>query len=104
MEGDLVTFSTQTDGGRWACDELLKAYFKDKDHPDLWPVLAIKTAYFTSPDYGRIAKPSFEIVNWSAPWAEPSGALLPASSGNGTTKAIEAPTSFDDELDDQIPF
>ena len=104
MEGGLVTFSTQSTGGRRACDDLLNLYFKDKDHEDLWPVVKIGTTYFNSREYGSIAKPAFTIVGWDEPWAEPSGDLL------ADTKKIEAPRetpeapSFERELDDEIPF
>jgi hypothetical protein len=117
MQGQLVTFSTQSSGGQRACKDLLKAYFADRDHPDEWPVVEIGTGYFTSNEYGQIAKPVFTIVDWVEPWAPPSGNLLtlPASTdgkgGNGTAKALEAPKaktseapSFESELDDEMPF
>ena len=81
-----------------ACDDLLKAYRDDKDHPGLWPVVEVGTGYFMSKEYGQIAKPVFTVADWAEPWAEPSGGLLtlPAPTGgkggNGA-KAIEAPKS-----------
>jgi hypothetical protein len=112
-DGGLVTFSTNSVGGLRAVHELLVAYFKDVLHDGLWPVVALGTGYFTSHEFGQVAKPAFSIVDWDEPWAPPSGDLhaLPAPTGGNGAKAIEAPKddkTFEaptiDDLDDEIPF
>lgn len=110
--GGLVTFSANSAGGRKACHDLLKAFFQDVLHEGQWPVVSLGVGYFTSPEYGQIAKPAFNIVAWDEPWAEPSGDLLALQAAtNGTAKAIEAPKAdktFEarsiTDLDDEIPF
>jgi hypothetical protein len=110
--GELVTFSTLSYGGKLAWEELLEAYRADIEHPDLWPVVVVKCAYYDTKTYKRIPRPHFEIVGWDKPWAEPIG-VLPAPD---KLKTIEGPKPsskkaegtgenfFDDELDDEIRF
>ena len=109
-DGGLLTFSTNSSGGIWACKDLLKAYFQDRLHDDQWPVVALGVGHFTSPEYGSIPKPVFNIVDWDRPWGDLTALTAPGG-GNGA-KAIEAPkddTSSETprsitDLDDEIPF
>ena len=83
--GELVTFSTNSYGGKLAWEELLESYRADIEHPDLWPVVAAQVGYYDTRDYKRIPKPHFDIVAWDEPWAPPVP-LLPAQ-----PKPIEGP-------------
>jgi hypothetical protein len=113
-DGKLITFSSVAVGGKIAFEELLEAYRTDTEHSGLWPVVAIRTTHYDTRERKEIARPSFEIVDWIEPWAEPPSDL-PALNG-GEQAAIEGPKAsqeetkkaprrnFNEELDDEIPY
>ncbi len=95
--GDLVTFTTSSTGGRVALAKLCGIFNREsKKHESQWPVVQLDTETYTHNRYGEIAKPVFHITGWAF-W---DGADKP-------TQTAEDPrtlTQTDEALDDAIPF
>jgi hypothetical protein len=62
---DLLTWTTVSYYGRKEVKRLLKAYAKGaKENPGKMPVVLLKCKIETSPTYGDIEAPLFDIVDW----------------------------------------
>jgi hypothetical protein len=64
--GDLVVFNSNSHGGRIAIEKLAARVARDlKSGRDRGrPTIGLHVATFTSKDYGKIARPDFQIVGW----------------------------------------
>jgi hypothetical protein len=62
-EGDLVVFVTSSKGGMSAIGLLCKVYGRSQRN-GLLPIVALKTAHYKHPEYGKVAKPDLPIVSW----------------------------------------
>jgi hypothetical protein len=97
MDGELLTFSTSSWGGRKAVAKLCRDFDQNyQKHPGAWPIVELRSKDRRSADFGLIPEPVFTIVDW-APWDEET---MPDAKALETPKAPDAAT----ELDDQIPF
>jgi hypothetical protein len=94
--GDLVTFVTNSTGGRIAIEILTNRFAKirmdrkKRGLPDLGlPTVKLAVASFPTSDYGPVPRPDFPIVGWEHSESEPMPELLPALSK---------------DMDDNFPF
>ena len=107
---EFFVFTTSSAGGKDALSDLLTAYADnaefDPDDVDKLPLVTLETEHYSHPEYGRVDKPTFDIVDWVEP---PDGhktlepptpvvSLLPLSD---PAAQIEHKR---DRMDDQIPF
>jgi hypothetical protein len=83
-EGDLVVFVTSSKGGMGAIGHLCRVYGRSQRN-GLLPIVAIKTASYKHPEWGKIQKPDLPIVGWHGTAAPP------------TAPASDAPV-WDDEV------
>jgi hypothetical protein len=61
----VFTFTTSSKGGRGAIGELAKIYGKNlRMFPGKLPVVELDTGSYKHTDYGRVATPSFKVVDW----------------------------------------
>jgi hypothetical protein len=87
IEGDLTVFVTSSKGGASAIGLLCKVYGRSERN-GLLPIVALKSASYKHPDYGRVLKPDLPIVSWHGAASPPP----PQSSSDGTP------------WDDEIPY
>jgi hypothetical protein len=76
-EGDLTVYATASKGGIGAIGLLCKVYGRSQRN-GLLPIVALKTASYKHPVYGKVLKPDLPIVGWhgtpSPPQAPSNGA------------------------------
>ena len=91
---EIVCFTSSSDGGRKAVAKLLD-YFDRNRHrfKAKMPVVTLETESYQHPEYGKILKPKFRVVDWTY-WddetaADPDGALQLQNAA---------------EMSDEIPF
>jgi hypothetical protein len=72
--GDLTVFCTSSKGGIGAIGLLCKVYGRSERN-GLLPIVALKSANYKHPDYGKVFKPDLPIVGWhgSASGTPPDG-------------------------------
>ena len=81
--GELVTFSTNSYGGKLAWEELLESYRSDIEHPDLWPVVAAQVGYYDTRDLISAFPLTLTSLAWDEPWADLGS---PASGGDSPSR------------------
>jgi hypothetical protein len=103
--GELLTFSTQSGGGRDAIADVLGFFVKHRhEHPGKWPVVEIGVESYIHDEWGKIFKPVFKVVGWVPAWVEAEDVF--GTNAVPDTKAIAeaSDTDFETELDDEIAF
>jgi len=85
-EGDLTVYCTGSKGGIAAIGLLCKVYGRS-ERGDLLPIVALKSASYKHPDFGKVFKPDLPIVGW-----------------HGAASAPQAPSDNGAPWDDEIPF
>jgi len=112
--GELLTFLTNSNGGREAMLKLCQAYaLGGYEEAGLCPVVALSSTSYQHPNptFGKIWKPKFQITSW-APWTGAVvGEFADAVRDIPPEKKIEAPKaktfeapSYKALLDDEIEF
>ena len=62
---NLYTLPVNSGGGRDNAKRLFTAYGRAmRQRPDEWPVVELQVESYLHPDFGRIKKPVFKIVDW----------------------------------------
>jgi hypothetical protein len=99
--GDLVTYSTSSDGGRDALGKLCRAFDRNyRKHVGEFPVVELGAESYEHHQHGTTWKPTLKIVGW-AKWGD---------NENGVGGGADGPTQDDprtlvaQDLDDEIPF
>ena len=85
-EGDLTVYATASKGGIGAIGLLCKVYGRSQRN-GLLPIVALKTASYKHPVYGKVLKPDLPIVGW-----------------HGTPSAPQAPSNSAPPWSDAIPY
>jgi hypothetical protein len=85
-EGDLVVFVTSSKGGMGAIGNLCRIYGRSQRN-GLLPIVALKTAHYKHPEWGKIAKPDLPIVGM-----------------HGVAEPPTKPAGDGKPWDDEIPF
>jgi hypothetical protein len=94
--GELLTYSASSAGGRKALGKLCKAYDQNRSqHEGEYPVVVLRADSYEHASYGEVLVPVFEIVEWDA-WDD-SANFQPKVEAQ---KAI----NYKQDLDDEIPF
>jgi hypothetical protein len=75
-EGDLTVYCTGSKGGMSAIGLLCKVYGRSQRN-GLLPIVALKSASYKHPDFGKVFKPDLPIVGWH-------GAATPQAPSDGT--------------------
>jgi hypothetical protein len=70
VEGDLTVFATSSKGGIGAIGLLCKVYGRSQRN-GLLPIVALKSAHYKHPDYGKVFKPDLPIVGWHGATSPP---------------------------------
>jgi hypothetical protein len=86
--GEVLIFATPSNGGQIATEELVREYayrLKRKKSRAL-PIVKLAASTFTSPKFGEVVRPLFEIEGWED-----------APTGDGKTTVA-------DDVGDEIPF
>jgi hypothetical protein len=100
--GQLLTFVTQTAGGRMALEELAAKYSKDvlAGTAQGLPIIELRTNTFPSSFGTNVQKPLFKIAEYEM---SPKQTVLPPEKLNNN---IEDDPAFerDDDMHDEIPF
>jgi hypothetical protein len=107
-DGSLVTFVTNTVGGKNAVGKVCDAYLNNDRRR---PIVALSVGGFNTRDYGEVESPLFQIVSFEdepaeaqpkltlAPAETPAPALLAKkTAASGATKGNGR------DMDDEIPF
>ena len=86
--GEVVIFTTQSDGGQIATDKLVREYARRIKRKGLRsnPIIRLGVDHFKSKRYGEIPCPDFEVTGWED-----------APTGDGKQTAAS-------ELNDSVPF
>jgi hypothetical protein len=92
--GDLLTFSTSSQGGRSALGKLCRAFDRNyRKHVGGFPVVELGAESYDHDLYGETWKPAFKVVGW-AKWGPDE---IEVTEDDPRTLVAE-------ELDDAIPF
>jgi hypothetical protein len=117
--GQLVTWTTNSYGGRLALGELFDNFVTEsKKHPALSPVVLLTSYDRPTADYGKVPAPRFKLIDWQAfgedasPPGEPSRlTALRQQLEALKTVALPKPTNAAEpakrnggDMDDEIPF
>lgn len=110
--GQLLTWTNSSYGGRRALGDLLKTFAKDsRQHPGLYPVVLLESYDRPTADYGKVPTPRLNVVDWqsfgegAAPAGDPSqGAARTADTLALAQLAAPTRSRQHDGLDDDIPF
>ena len=92
--GDLLTFSTSSQGGRGALGKLCRVFDRNyRKHVEEFPIVELTSETYEHDIYGEISKPAFKVVGW-AKWGP-----------DGIEATVDDPrTLVAQELNDTIPF
>jgi hypothetical protein len=104
VTGDLLTFSTSSQGGHGAISKLSRAYAHHRRKaPDELPRISLKSDSYMHQDrsLGRIKTPLFELVGWEA-----KDRVVAALAATGLTPNEQPPPALDrpSDMDDDISF